>query len=335
MDTKKPESFKLINWEIDTTGRLLCDEIFRMTAICKNAKFDVFIMPHRDITFYASQRYQVCTSSSGLYRFLRKKATGKILRSKTEYFGLLDFMNWLKKHSQKPIVLMCYEPYEFSPYILIQALERYDMLDKFKEMVYGFTHVYSFVKKKCKKSMSSLAIRSLAKVLLNRCDVNCFDSFNRASLVYEILLHLCVGDSVNPAEVLANEIQQYVKSVSDIEKELMLRKKRVEIQISLKPVFAPYLKMADNRRKALMLRSHLTRYDIDYTMLKTLWSKDKESFKEEVTKLLQSVADEVKRELLALLIYHFENIELNKSNVKPESSKLKIEELIKNMSIDN
>nr|BAN20999.1 conserved hypothetical protein [Riptortus pedestris] len=338
MECVKPDSFNLISWEIDTTGRLLCDEIFRISMLFNNYKFDVFIMPHRDISLFSARRYQVCTSTSGLYRFLCKRPSGKILRSKTEYFGLEDFLNWLEKYSQKPIVLMFYEPYEFSPYILLQALERYGMLKRFKELVHGFAHVYAFVKKKCKKSMSSLAIRPLTKVLLNKNDVKCYDSYNRSKLIYEILLHLCDGDSANPAEVLNTELKPYIKSVDEIEKELISRKNRIDLQISLKPIFSPYLKLGDSRRKVLMLRSYLTRENVDYNVLKSLWEKGKDAFKGELLEMLKSAGEEAKKEIIAILVYHFDctsDTQQTSANAENSSPPVKIDELVKKLSIED
>lgn len=71
-------------------------------------------------------------------------------------------------------------------FILIIFIFRYSLVEEFKSVVYGFANVYAFIKKKCKKSVSSMSLRTLAKILLNKNNIKCLDSHCRAELVNEV-----------------------------------------------------------------------------------------------------------------------------------------------------
>ncbi|XP_014278172.1 maternal protein exuperantia [Halyomorpha halys] len=312
----KQLEFNFLTWEIDTTGRYLLDEICHISAHHQNSSFDEYIMPHRNITYSSSRKIQLYTLSIGMYRSLRKLTNGMVIKTNTEIVSLNNFINWLDKCGTKPVVLMCYEPYEYSPFILLQALKRYELIEKFKSVVYGFANVYAYIKKKCKKSVSSMSLRTLAKILLNKNNIKCLDSQCRAELVNEILAHLS-EDSENPDQNISQEMLQYVCTVDEVDERLCTKLVKRDVQSSLKPIFLPYLKEFKHRRRALVLRNLLT-YEsspaVDYMVLKTMWSKGPEEFKKAMLECISGPATDI-NDLIGIVSYHFQNIGSNSTQV--------------------
>ncbi|CAH1393933.1 unnamed protein product [Nezara viridula] len=312
----KQLDLNFLTWEIDTTGRYLLDEMCHLSARHKTSTFDEYIMPHRNITYSSSRKIQLYTLSIGMYRSLRKTTNGMVIKTNTEIACLSDFIDWLAKRGTTPVVLMCFEPYEYSPFILLQALKRYSLLEKFKSVVHGFANVYAFIKKKCKKSVSSMSLRTLAKILLNKNNIKSLDSQCRAELVNEILAHLS-EDSENPDQNFSQEMLQYVCTVDEIDERLCTKLVKRDVQASLKPIFIPYLKEFKHRRRALVLRNLLTYNSspsVDYSTLKTFWSKGPDEFKKEIFQCISGPEADV-NDLVGIISYHFQNIETNSTQV--------------------
>lgn len=308
----KQLDFNFLPWEIDTTGRYLLDEMCHLSARHKDTIFDEYIMPHRNISYSSCRKIQLYTLSIGMYRSLRKTTNGTVIKTNTEISTLDRFIKWLRQCGNTPVVLMCFEPYEYSPLILLQALKRYSLVEEFKSVVYGFANVYAFIKKKCKKSVSSMSLRTLAKILLNKNNIKCLDSQCRAELVNEILAHLS-EDSENPEQSISQEMLQYVSTVDEVDERLCTKLVKRDVQASLKPIFLPYLKEFKHRRRALVLRNLLTYKSspsTDYAVLETMWSKGPEEFKREMFKCISGPVADV-NDLIGIVSYHFQNMTSN------------------------
>lgn len=63
---------------------------------------------------------------------------------------------------------------------------RYDLFERFSSIVKGFVDCHTFAKKKCEQTMVSFSIRILAKVLLDKENVEIYKASDRAHLAYDV-----------------------------------------------------------------------------------------------------------------------------------------------------
>lgn len=267
-----------LSWDINTTGRRLIDEICHIAVHDACSTFEQYVMPYRDIDYSSRKRYLLKTVNIGVYRVLRETVGGKILKTKSEISALTDFVNWLEERKTvegRDVIIMYYETYTPAPFILIESLKKYNLLPRFKETVKGFANSFNYIKSKCEKIMLTYSIKNLAKILLNK-EYNNHNACERARILYEIVAHLSVGESQDGEEDISAALQSYVSTVEEIEEGIAALKVTLNKQNSLKPIFGPFIRMDKKRRQALILRRHLTSSDIDYEMLKAVWTRNED-----------------------------------------------------------
>lgn len=85
--TKKPGlpagEYRIVAWDLDTTGRRLIDEICQIAAFTPDNNFSQYVMPYRDLDLYAKRRHLIRTVNVGRYRMLKDINTGKVNFIKT------------------------------------------------------------------------------------------------------------------------------------------------------------------------------------------------------------------------------------------------------------
>lgn len=150
--------------DIDTTGKRLIDEVRRRFSILKTHKsprlynppqiiqlsaytpkkqFSQYIMPYMNLNQAAKMKHQLRVINLGIFRMLKNMQTHKVIKTKTEYAVLKEFLDWLEEvksetaeeedtsaaessHSTaaKGIVLVFHEQRQFIPCMLLGALKR-------------------------------------------------------------------------------------------------------------------------------------------------------------------------------------------------------------------
>lgn len=91
----------------------------------------------------ARQRHQLRIITVGFFRMLKCTLTNKVIKCKTEVVALKSFLDWLEQRKaadidSNGIVLVYYEPIKFIPYMLLEALKKYDLVERFAQIVAGF-----------------------------------------------------------------------------------------------------------------------------------------------------------------------------------------------------
>uniref|UniRef100_U5EVD9 Putative exuperantia n=1 Tax=Corethrella appendiculata TaxID=1370023 RepID=U5EVD9_9DIPT len=198
-------NYKLIGIDIDTTGRRLIDEIVQISAYTPNSQYSQYIMPLMNLNPAARQRHQVRVITVGFFRMLKSMQTYKVVKTKTEVIVLNEFIDWLEKENQKNgensdgVVLIYHEQRKFVPYMMIEALKKYNLLDRFTKTVKSFANGYKLAEEKCSKEVTIkyFSIRQLAKLVMdeNDSDKNSFEghAYVRARLAYEIFQSLATN----------------------------------------------------------------------------------------------------------------------------------------------
>lgn len=317
-----PGDYHLVGWDLDTTGRRLIDEICQIAAYSPSMNFSQYVMPFRDLNPAARRRHNIRVVTVGRYRMLKDSKTGKVLKTKSEISALYDFIQWLeniKGDVVDGVILISHEPRKVAAPLLLEALRKYNLLERFSAVVKGFANGYAIAEVKCAKTVRSFSLRTLSRVLLDK-EEELDNAADRARLAYQVVQHLCgsedrpensqgsgdAGDAINRG--LVDAVCQYTHSVAKEELDLAGLKVVLERQNSLRPVFGPLLRVSRReRQRASNLRRILAEAGIDYPMLTAAYEKDgKESISELMTTKLTEAKPKEIEELRELLVTHFD-----------------------------
>lgn len=236
-EDKAPEGvpegrYRLVGWDVDTTGRRLIDEICQLATYTPNSQFSQYIMPYAGLNPYAQNRHNIRVVTINRYRLLKDLKTNKFIKTKSEISALIDFLSWLeetKGDATDGIILMYHEIRNMAPARLLEALRRYNLLDRFTAVVKGFANTHSLTEAKCADTVKSFSLRVLSKVLLDK-DANLDNAVDRARLCYQVVQHLGQGerqdlegegsgDGVEQRHTI-DLIRQYTNTIDDVEKDL-------------------------------------------------------------------------------------------------------------------
>ncbi|XP_053665415.1 maternal protein exuperantia-like [Anopheles marshallii] len=164
--------YTLIGIDIDTTGRRLIDEIVQISAFTPDQQYAQYIMPLMNLNPAARQRHQVRVITVGFFRMLKSMQTYRVMKTKMEIAALNEFIDWLEERRREDegsegIVLVYHEQRKFVPYMVIEALKKYKLLDRFAESVKSFVNGFKLAEEKCTKTIKYLTIRQLAMIVLD------------------------------------------------------------------------------------------------------------------------------------------------------------------------
>lgn len=224
--------YRLVGWDVDTTGRRLIDEICQIAAYTPNLQFSQYIMPYAVLNLNAQRRHNIRVVTINRYRLLKDLKTNKFIKTKSEISALIDFLTWLeeiKGDATDGIILIYHENRNMAPAKLLEALRRYNLLDRFTAVVKGFANSFLLTEAKCAQTVKSFSLRVLSKVLLDK-EENLDNAAQRARICYQIVQHLGQGerqdlegegsgDGVEQKHTI-DLIRQYTKTIMDVEKEI-------------------------------------------------------------------------------------------------------------------
>ncbi|KAH8369720.1 hypothetical protein KR093_000682 [Drosophila rubida] len=349
-------NYILVSVDIDTTGRRLIDEIVQLAAYTPSDHFEQYIMPYMNLNPAARQRHQVRVISIGFFRMLKSMQTYKIIKSKSEVAALKDFLDWLDQLKAKNpdtdgIVLFYHEERKFIPYMILQSLVKYGMLDRFNKTVKSFVNSFNLAKSSIGDT-KHYSLRNLAKILAKAKEENTKDKNEnvadsnsgasttnskriknvvqkerdefdgnasvRAKLAYTVALQLSNSDeSGEPDSVgnLFNALKPFTEPISGDVKELDTQNLNLERQNSFRPVFLNYFKTTlYHRVRAVKFRIVLAENGFDLTTLNDIWTDKRASGLDAALQGIAHLKAEDKAELVELLDSFFDP---NKVTIKP------------------
>ncbi|XP_058064977.1 maternal protein exuperantia-like, partial [Anopheles bellator] len=204
--------YTLIGIDIDTTGRRLIDEIVQISAFTPERQYAQYIMPLMNLNPAARQRHQVRVITVGFFRMLKSMQTYRVMKTKMEIAALNEFLDWLEERLREDegsdgIVLVYHEQRKFVPYMVIEALKKYKLLDRFTQSVKSFANGFRLAEERCSKTIKYLTIRQLAKIVLDEND-NARDGFEgnatyRAKMAFEISRRLATKPKESTEQISA------------------------------------------------------------------------------------------------------------------------------------
>lgn len=112
----------------------------------------------------------------------------QVLKTKSEIYGLSDFIQWLeivKGNAVDGVILVSHEPRKVAAPLLLEALHKYNLLERFSAVVKGFANGYRVAEVKCAKTVRSFSLRTLSRVLLNN-EEDLDNAADRARLAFQV-----------------------------------------------------------------------------------------------------------------------------------------------------
>ncbi|KAF2897649.1 hypothetical protein ILUMI_08516 [Ignelater luminosus] len=303
--------YRLVGWGIDTTGRRLIDEICQIAAYTTASNFSQHIMPFSDLNPSSRRRHNLRIVNLGRYRMLKNLKTNKFVKTKSEVSALTDFLNWLENNrgdGTDGIILVYHEFRKTSPGMLLEALRRYNLIERFSRIVKGFANGFNIAAANCKNTTKSFSLRVMSRMLLNKED-DFGNAVDRAQASYEVVVHLgqgerpdlnASGDGNDLEKHIISFVCPFVNPVGAEEEEVAGFKVLLERQNTFRPVFGALLKATlPERRHASHLRRLLAENNIDYEKLKTAYENGAKNAIEEILK--NEVPNAKEKDLVELL----------------------------------
>ncbi|XP_050305860.1 maternal protein exuperantia [Anthonomus grandis grandis] len=304
--------YRLVGWAVDTTGRRLIDEIVQIAAYTPNSSFSQYIMPFSDLNSIYSRKHNIRVFNTARYRRLKDLRTGQFLKTKSEISALNDFIEWLEtaKGETDGVILIFHEVRKSTPGMLLEALKKNNLLDRFDKVCKGFANGYSIATAKCQNSIKTYNLRVMGKVLLGRENTDFSNAVVRAAAVYDIAVHLAQGEreELNQAPKISTGTEPelmalicpFTNSLSDEEEETKALKVLLERQNTFRPVFGALLKASSTERHhANHLRRLLAENNINYDLLKEAYEKGAKDALDKILK--QEIANANEADLTELL----------------------------------
>lgn len=150
----------------------------------------------------ARQRHQLRIITVGFFRMLKCMVTNKVMKSKTEITTLRAFLDWLEQlkvtAESDGVVLVYHEAIKFTPFMLLEAFKKYDLMDRFLNVCVAFVDGYGMSVAKSATTTKYQSLRQLAKMFMDVGDDNDPSNFEgnaavRARLGYQIVQQLARG----------------------------------------------------------------------------------------------------------------------------------------------
>ncbi|KAJ8924456.1 hypothetical protein NQ315_007253 [Exocentrus adspersus] len=314
--------YHLVGWGIDTTGRRLIDEIVQIAGFTPTSKFSQYIMPFADLNPMYSRRHNIRVINMPRYRRLKDLKTSQFVKTKSEISALQDFLQWLesvKGEDVDGIILIYHEVRKAAPGMLLEALRRYQLVERFSKVVKGFANGFNIAQTKCANTTKYFSLRVMSKILLNKEEENFSSAVDRARASFEIAVHLAQGERLEldgkpSAEATGKEqhvvdfVCPFVNPISAEEDEIKTFKVLLERQNTFRPVFCDLLKASRSERQhASYLRRLLAENNINYDKLKEAYDTGaKEGLEKVIKNEIANAKEKDLNELLEILDCFFD-----------------------------
>jgi len=287
-------NYQVVAWDLDTTGRRLIDEICQIGGYYRSSSsssqpttteeevgeendgnmFSQYVMPYRNPNPGARRSFGIRVVNIGRYRMLKDVATGKVLKTKSEVSSLQSFIDWLERAKGKAdgVILAFHEPQRkvLVP-LLLEALDKYDLVNTFSDTVKGFCNTADVVSSLGDKDkITSLSLRSLCKTVLGDTSLPTASATDRSRVLIDILAIVAQGEE---NMVDASKLIKFSQTVKSEQGQVKKLKDVIGTQGTLRPIFESLLRQKRLvREKAMNHRRLIAEANLDYSTLATAHS---------------------------------------------------------------
>ncbi|XP_076755168.1 maternal protein exuperantia [Xylocopa sonorina] len=336
-----PGNYRLVGWDMDTTGKKVIDEICQIAGYTPSSSYSQYVMPCKDLNPPAMKRHNMKIVTIGKFRVLKDNKTNKALKTKSEVYALTDFLTWLESirgDAADGIVLVYHEPRKVIPAMLLESLKKYNLLERFKQIVKGFANGFNVAEVKCANTSRAFSLRTLSRTLFNQ-EKQLDNAKDRALLALQIVQHLSslevtkgneangTGDSDSAMKKTAEFIREFVQPVEIEEQEYAELKIVYERQNSLRPIFGILFRANRRERQhANPLRRLLAEAGIEYAQLQEAWNNGKKEGLEKLIKeKLPAVEKKKIEDVLIIVEGYFDPAKNPKFRVPGNKHEIKME----------
>lgn len=179
----------------------LLSQIVHLAAYSPKDQFDQYVIPVMNLNPAARQRHQLRIITVGFFRMLKCTLTNKVVKCKTEVVALKNFLDWLEQRKtvdseSNGVVLVYNESIKFIPYMLLEALKKYDLVERFSRHVVGFVDGHALLEAKYDDTKIQ-TLRDIAKIPSANDDHEKNFEGNamvRARTAYKLIEHMAKGE---------------------------------------------------------------------------------------------------------------------------------------------
>lgn len=176
----------------------------------------------------------------------------QVIKTKTEIAALLDFLDWLEKINTKDGVIFVYhDKLKFTPYMVIEAMKKYRLMERFEKTVKSFVNGYDLAGEKPGETgikyltLSQNYKIQRQKLAMDNIEVNEFegDATVRAKLSYDICMLMAHGgekkelDEEAMAAVVNDFVRQLARPLSSEMDEILEQEECIKRQSTLRDIF--------------------------------------------------------------------------------------------------
>jgi maternal-effect protein exuperantia len=315
--------YTYVGLDIDTTGRRLIDEIVNIAAYTPESQFSQYIMPLMNLNPGARNRHKIMVINVRSYRMLKSMKTYNVIKTKTEVFALMDFLEWIESLDTKDGVIFVYhEQKKFIPMMIIEAMRKYRLMERFEKVVKSFVNGFELGEKDNNGGLKYLTLKQNREVQMEKLGIKNNtkeedefegDAAVRAKLSYEIVKWMSYGGTMKEIDdkQLQTQLNEFIRvKVQPLYTELediAEQEECIKRQSSLSDIFRTYFQTSRYCRKlAVTFRRLLAEEKYDLDSLKMKYDEGKRDALIEVVKKLKEIKEEEQIELVEILDSHFD-----------------------------
>lgn len=176
----------------------------------------------------------------------------QVIKTKTEIAALLDFLDWLEKINTKDGVIFVYhDKLKFTPYMVIEAMKKYRLMERFEKTVKSFVNGYDLAGEKPGETgikyltLSQNYKIQRQKLAMDIIEVNEFegDATVRAKLSYDICMLMAHGgekkevDEEAMAAIVNDFVRELARPISSEMDEITEQEECIKRQSTLRDIF--------------------------------------------------------------------------------------------------
>lgn len=187
----------------------------------------------------------------------------KVIKTKTEIAALLDFLDWLDAVNTKDgIIFVYHDQQKFTPYMMIEAMKKYRLLERFEKIVKSFVNGYDLAGEKqggngiryitlCQNYGVQMKQLGMEEKELNEFEG---DATVRAKLSYDIVALMAHAgekkelDDVKMAAMINEFVRQKALPLSREMDEIAEQEECITRQSSLRDIFRGYFQTSPYHR---------------------------------------------------------------------------------------
>lgn len=187
----------------------------------------------------------------------------QVIKTKTEIAALLEFLDWLDTMNTKDgIIFVYHEQLKFTPYMVIEAMKKYRLFERFEKIVKSFVNGYDLAgEKQGGEGIKYLTLSQNRKIQMEKLEMipTESDEFEgdaevRAKLTYDIFTLMAHGGEKKEVEkekmdaIINDFVRVKAKAMSSELEEIMEQEECIKRQSSLREVFRGYFQTSRYHR---------------------------------------------------------------------------------------